>query len=238
MLGGRQPCLVVVRGRTQARAFGPNVGELRKPVAANLALNAEVPLLGCADNPVQRNHEFDRALNRPGKTGRALLDHRKGARTEARKKRGYWNEGLRWGCSEKRNGKRAVGCKQVGQTACPRQEAHLERKGGRGNREVICRAQVFAHGVNTIPGTNRSGVMAAYVVGKADAWFPDSRVFVLETSLIQRPCNATQIELVHALGINERLPCYRCQKRVGVAGMAKQVVRGADKFISEAEVQG
>ena len=77
MLGRCQPGLIVIDGRAQPRAFSPNVGEFRKPVSANLALNAEVPLLGCAYDPVQWNHEFDRALNRPRKTGRALLEQGK-----------------------------------------------------------------------------------------------------------------------------------------------------------------
>src|SRR4029077_19150109 len=83
MLGSCQPGLVVIDGRAQARAFGPNVGELPKPVPANLALNAEIPLLGCAYDPVQGNNEFDQALNRPRKTGRALLEQRKGAGRQA-----------------------------------------------------------------------------------------------------------------------------------------------------------
>src|SRR5260370_23532474 len=139
--------LVVMVGGAEARAFGPNVGEFRKPVPANLALNAEVPLLGCAYDPVQGNNEFDQALNRPRKIGRALLEQGKGAWTEACKKRRYGNERLRGGCSKRRNRKRAVGCKQVGQTARPWQEANLKRKSGRSDGEVIYRTQVFAHGV-------------------------------------------------------------------------------------------
>jgi hypothetical protein len=77
MLGGCQPGLIVIDRGAQARALSPNVDKLRKPVSANLALNAKVPLLGCAYNPVQWNHEFDRALNRPRKTGRALLEQGK-----------------------------------------------------------------------------------------------------------------------------------------------------------------
>lgn len=83
MLRGCQRGLVVIDGRAQARPFGPNVGDLRKPVPANLALNAEVPLLGCAYDPVQGNDEYDQALNRPGKTRRALLEQGKGAWSEA-----------------------------------------------------------------------------------------------------------------------------------------------------------
>jgi eukaryotic-like serine/threonine-protein kinase len=69
-----------------ARAFGPDVSELREPVLTNLALYAEVPLLGCAYDPVQRNKEFERALNRPRKTRRALLQQGERARSEAGKK--------------------------------------------------------------------------------------------------------------------------------------------------------
>src|SRR5260370_16757819 len=125
--------LVVMVGGAEARAFGPNVGEFRKPVPANLALNAEVPLLGCAYDPVQGNDEFDQALNRPRKAGRALLEQGKGAATEACKKRRYWNERLRGGCSKRRNGKRAVGSKQVGQTACPLPATNLKRNNARSN---------------------------------------------------------------------------------------------------------
>ena len=189
------------------RAFGPNVGELRKPVPANLAFNAKVPLLGCAYDPVQRNSGFEQALNRPRKTGRALLEQGEGARLEACKKRRHWNKGLCGRCSERRNRKRAVGCKKVGQTICSWKKANLKRKNWRSNSEVIYSTQVFAHGVNAITATNRCGVMASYIVGKADAWLPDSGIFIFETSLIQRPGNATQMKIVHALGINERLSC-------------------------------
>ena len=129
------------------RAFGPNVGELRKPVPANLALNAKVPLLGCADDPVQRNSGFEQALNRPRKTGRAFLEQGEGARLETCKKRRHWNKGLRGRCSERRNRKRAVGCKKVGQTICSWKKANLKRKNWRSNSEVIYSTQVFAHGV-------------------------------------------------------------------------------------------
>ena len=126
---------------------------------------------------------------------------------------------------------------QVCQAARSRRETDKKWKSRRCNREVIDRAQILAHTVDTIAAANRSGVTAGYVISKTDARLPHRGVLVAQCGLIEGAANTGEAELVDALGIHIRLPGRVRQRRIRVAGMAKRVIRRAEKLVSETEIE-
>src|SRR5579864_717645 len=72
VLWRREPCLIWVVGRAQARALRSDITQLRKPLVSECSLNGEVPLLRRAGNPVQRHRQLNEAVDRSG-IGRAAL---------------------------------------------------------------------------------------------------------------------------------------------------------------------
>ena len=120
---------------------------------------------------------------------------------------------------------------------CPGQEPYEKRIGRRNDGEVVDGAKVFADAVNPIAAANRRGVMPGNVVGKTNTRLPDGRVLVIEAGGIQRSGDSGEAELADALWVNIRLASRYRQAGIGVARVAKRVVRRPEKFVAETDVK-
>src|SRR5713226_3419131 len=217
---------------------GAHVADFQDPLFAESALNGQVPLLGVRRDEMAWHGQAKEKLgwndawaaacaHIVGEVG-GIIVHEAVENAQAGDKVGIENTALRQvvrGREEK-----------VAQAACRPASKRDGKKWGL-EAELVHSADVFASEVNAEASANGGGLVSAEVVSETNARSETSRVIVLIGRVAAGRTQAREVKAFHATAVDEGILAAVGQILIQVADVALIVVKTAEDFHAQAQVQ-
>src|SRR5712692_9997641 len=222
----------------QMHSMCTHVANFQNPLFAESALDGQVPLLGVGRDEVARHGKTEEKLRWNDARATACADvigeiggvvvHESVESAQAGNKVGVENTALRQGVGGREE--------EVAQAACrPTGERDGQKRGL--ETELVHGADVFASEVNAEASSNGGGLVSAEVVSETNARSETSRVIVLIGRVAAGRAQAREVKAFHATAVDEGILAAGGQILIQVADVALIVVKTAEDFYAQAQVQ-
>ena len=125
---------------------------------------------------------------------------------------------------------------ESGKTArCAAAEGDWKERSLKG--KLVDGSHIFPYIVDAVSGANRSAVVAEKVVGQAESGTDASRIIIIISGAVCVPAQTGKPQILRAAWVHKWELALFGESRIEIADMARAIVKAAEKFRTDAQIQ-